>query len=174
MQTNCLKALGAEPVFMPMDQVYLSLENGSVDGVVTCPTNFLSYSLYEVANYATLATFGCVSEGLFMNKDSWNRTPEDLKPVIMEICHNPYRTTKGLNESDYTRMIDQLAESGVVIYDLPPEEAERWYSRFQDASRQWAEDMEAKGLPGKEAIKIFNEECKERGIRCVAFPEDWR
>jgi len=105
MQTNCLKALGAEPAFMPLDQVH------------------------EVANYATLETFGCVGEGLFMNQDSWNRTPEEV---------------------------------------------ERWYSRFQNASRQWAEDMEIMGLPGKEAIKIFNEACQERGIRCVVFPEDWR
>ena len=174
MQTRCLKALGAEPVFMPMDQVYLSMQNGSIDGVVTCPPNFLTYRLYEVAGCAALETFGCVSEGLFMNQDSWNRTPGDLKPVIMDVCHNPYRTTKSLNESDYTRMIDRIAEKGVAVYDLPQEESERWYSRFQNASRQWAEDMEKLGLPGKEAIKIFNEECEERGIRCVAFPEEWR
>lgn len=167
MQTRCLKALGAEPVFMPMDQVYLSMKNGSIDEVVTCPPNFLTYRLYEVAGCAALETFGCVSEGLFMNLDSWNRTPEELKPVIMNVCRNPYRTTKSLNESDYTRMIDRIAEKGVAIYDLPPEESERWYSRFQNASRQWAEDMEKKGLPGKKAIKIFNE-------RCVAFPEEWR
>lgn len=148
--------------------------NGCIDGVVTCLTNFLTYRLYEVASCAALETFGCVGEGLFMNQDSWNRTPEDLKPVIMDVCHNPYRTTKGLIESDYTRMIDRIAEKGVAIYDLPQEESERWYSRFQNASRQWAEDMEKKGLPGKEAIKIFNEECEERGIRCVAFPEEWK
>ena len=28
-------------------------------------------------------------------------------------------------------------------------------------------DMGAKDLPGKEAIKILNEECKKRGVRCV-------
>jgi len=124
--------------------------------VVTCPPNFLSYRLYEVANYATRETFGCVSEGLFMNQDSWNRTPEELKPVIMDVCRNPYRTTKGLNESDYTRMIDRIAEKGVAIYDaaehrraspLPPSRPSRLRARPRFTRRREIPMSEGQFLP---------------------------
>ncbi|VVB69642.1 Uncharacterised protein [uncultured archaeon] len=35
-------------------------------------------------------------------------------------------------------------------------------------------DMEAKGLPAREAVIAFNEECRERVAECVAFPPGWR
>ena len=42
-QTNYIKSLGAEPIFMPLSDVYLSLETGTIDGVVTCPPLVLAF-----------------------------------------------------------------------------------------------------------------------------------
>ena len=89
-QTNYIKALGAEPVFMPLGDVYLALETGTIDGLVTCPPLVLAFKLHEVAKYGAVATFGCVSEGVIMNQKSWENTPDDLKPIIEEVCSNPY------------------------------------------------------------------------------------
>ncbi|MDD3473993.1 MAG: TRAP transporter substrate-binding protein DctP, partial [Syntrophaceae bacterium] len=36
MQTNYIKALGAEPVFMPLGDVYIAMDTGTIDGLVTC------------------------------------------------------------------------------------------------------------------------------------------
>ena len=36
-QTSYIKALGAEPIFMPLGDVYLAMETGTIDGIVTCP-----------------------------------------------------------------------------------------------------------------------------------------
>jgi hypothetical protein len=68
--------------------------------------------------------------------------------------------------------LGDFLKKGVVIYHLQAEEADHQYSCFQNASCQWAEDMQAKDLPGKGAIKILNEECKKGIVRCVAFPDD--
>jgi TRAP-type C4-dicarboxylate transport system substrate-binding protein len=174
MQTRCIRALGAEPVFMPMSEVYRAIDNGSIDGLVTCPPMVLSYKLYEVAPCGTSVTFGCVDEGLFMNLESWNRTPADLKLIIEEVCGNPYRSERAMTKASYQMMMQDLEEKGVQLYVLHDDEAERWYSRFQDATRLWVADMEARGLPAREAVIAFNEECQERGAKCVAFPPEWR
>src|SRR5512135_454813 len=81
-QTNYIKALGAEPLFMPLGDVYLAMETGTVDGIVTCPPLILAYKLHEVAKHATVLTFGCVSEGTVMNLNSWNKLPEDQKKTV--------------------------------------------------------------------------------------------
>ena len=174
MQTRCIKALGAEPVFMPMNEVYEAIDNGSIDGLVTCPPMILSFQLYKVAPCGTLATFGCVDEGLFMNLESWNRTPADLKRIIEEVCSNPYRSEQAMTKTEYQKMMQDLEGKGVQFYVLPEGEAERWYSCFQNATRLWVADMEAKGLPAREAVIAFDEECQERGAQCVAFPPEWR
>ena len=174
LQTNYIKALGAEPVFMPLGDVYLALETGTIDGLVTCPPLVLAFKLYEVAKYGTLATFGCVTEGVIMNEKSWNRVPDDLKPVIEEVCSNPFRTTGGLTQDVYKTMMKEIAAKGVTIYTLPEKEADRWAKRFQQVTREWVKKLEAKGLPAKEAVIIYNEECEKRGVKCVAFPPEWK
>jgi len=173
-QTNYIKAIGAEPVFMPLGDVYLALETGTIDGLVTCPPLILAFKLYEVAKYGTLCTFGCVTEGIIMNEKSWKKTPDDLKPIIKEVCSNPFRTTGGLTRDVYKVMMKQIADKGVTLYTLPEKEANRWYKGFQGETKNWVKTLEAKGLPAKKAVIMFNEECEKRGVKCVAFPPEWK
>src|SRR4030043_503473 len=145
-QTNYIKSLGAEPIFMPLGDVYLAMETGTIDGIVTCPPMVLSFKLYEVAKHAVVTTFGCVSEGVILNGESWKKTPDDVKPVIDDVCHNPFQTTGGLTRDVYKKMIQEVTEKKVQLYNLPANEAERWHERFREVTRKGVEDLEAKGM----------------------------
>jgi len=174
MQTRAIKALGAEPVFMPLGDVYLAMETGTIDGLVTCPPLVLAFKLYEVAKHGLILTMGCVSEGVIMNLKSWQRTPDDLKPIIEEVCSNPFRTTGGLTREVYKQMMKEIAQKGVELYKLPDKEAQRWYARFREMTKKWVAELEAKGLPATQAVKAFADECAKRGVECVACPPEWR
>jgi TRAP-type C4-dicarboxylate transport system substrate-binding protein len=173
-QTNYIKALGAEPIFMPLGDVYMAVETGTIDGIVTCPPMILSFKLYEVAKHAVVLTLGCVSEGVIMNGESWKKIPDNLKPVVDEVCHNPFKTTGGLTRNVYKEMITEIKDKKVELYNLPEKEAERWYDRFRDVTRKWVQDLEAKGLKAKEVVRMYNEECEKRGVKVAAFPKEWR
>jgi len=173
-QTNYIKSLGAEPVFMPLGDVYLALETGTIDGLVTCPPLVLAYKLYEVAKHCVIATFGCVSEGVIVNQKTWNKTPDDLKPIIEQVCGNPFRTSGGLNRDVYKVMMKEIADKGVELYELSTEKQARWFAGFQEETRKWVKDLEAKGLPAKEAVMTFNEVTQKNGVTCAAFPPEWK
>lgn len=173
LQTSYIKSIGAEPVFMPLGDVYLALETGTIDGLVTCPPLVKAFKLYEVAKYGVVATFGCVSEGVIMNKKSWERTPDDLKPIIEEVCGNPFKTTGGLNRQVYKVMMKEIADEGVQFYNLTQAQQEKWFSGFQDVTRQWVSDLEAKGLPAKETVLKYDKISKEEGVSCVAIPAEY-
>ena len=172
-QTNYIKSLGAEPVFMPLGDVYLSMQTGTIDGLVTCPPLVLAFKLYEVAKHGVIATFGCVTEGVIMNQKSWDRTPDDLKPLIMEVCSNPFRTTGGLTRDVYKVMMKEIEDKGVELYTLPEEQEERWFKGFQEETKKWVESLEAKGLPAKKTVMYYNEEAHKCGVDCAAFPPEW-
>ena len=53
------------------------METGVIDGIVTCPQLYYAYNLQEVADYAVIASFGCVAK-VIMNQDSL-KMPGDLK-----------------------------------------------------------------------------------------------
>ena len=173
-QTNYIKALGAEPVFMPLGDVYLALETGTIDGLVTCAPLVLAYKLHEVAKNGVVATFGCVSEGVVMNKKSWERCPDDLKPIIEEVAGNPYKTTHGLNREVYATMMKEIKDKGVNLYELPAEEQARWSNAFQQETKKWVAELEKKGLPAKDTVKMYNKIAEAHGTSCVAFPAEWK
>jgi TRAP-type C4-dicarboxylate transport system substrate-binding protein len=150
------------------------MEMGTVDGIVTCPPQFLAFKLNEVARYGVVTTFGCVTEGVIMNGESWKKIPEDLRPVLDEVTRNPYRSTGGLTRDVYQKMMKEITDSRVELYTLPGNEAERWYERFRDVTRRWVADLEGKKLPAREVVSIYNEECEKRGVNVVAFPPEWR
>jgi TRAP-type C4-dicarboxylate transport system substrate-binding protein len=171
-QTNYIKALGAEPVFMPLGDVYMAMETGTVDGIVTCPPLILGYKLHEVVRHAAVLTLGCVSEGVAMNLNVWNRLSAAQKTALEQVCSNPYRTTGGLSRSAYGGMMGEIARSGVELNELPAAEADQWYRRFQEVTRVWVREMESKGLPAGRAVAVMNEECERRGVRLVACPDE--
>lgn len=173
-QTHYIKSLGAEPVFMPLGDVYMAMETGTVDGIVTCPPLILAYKLHEVAKHGTVLTFGCVSEGTVMNMNSWNKLPADQKKIVEDVCTNPFKTTGGLTSDDYQVIMKDIQKAGVKLIDLPKTEAEQWYKNFQEVTRNWVADLEKKGLPAKKAVAIMNEECEKRKINLVACPPEFK
>lgn len=173
-QTNYIKSLGAEPVFMPLGDVYLALETGTIDGLVTCPPLVLAFKLYEVAKYGVVATFGCVTEGVIMNQKSWDKTPDDLKPIIEEVCSNPFRTTGGLNRDVYKVMMKEIEDKGVTLYNLPSDQQQKWFKGFQGVTKKWVDDLEAKGLPAKETVMKYKKVTENVGVSSVAIPEEWK
>jgi TRAP-type C4-dicarboxylate transport system substrate-binding protein len=172
-QTRYIKALGAEPVFMPLGDVYLSMQTGTIDGLVTCPPLVLAFKLYEVAKQGTLATFGCVTEGVIMNQKSWDNAPDDLKPIIMAVCHNPFRTTGGLTRDVYKTMMKEIAAKGVELYQMPRAQQAQWFKLFQEETKKWVSKLEAKGLSAREAVILYNEEARKHDVFTAAFPEEW-
>jgi len=173
-QSHYIRALGGEPVFMPPGDVYLALESGTIDGIVTCPPVILAFKLHEVLRHGLVTTFGCVSEGVVVNRRFWSRLDESRRRVIEEVAANPFRTTGGLTRSEYPRMLAEIERAGVRTAELPRAEAERWFERFQEVTRRWAEELEGKGLPARRAVTVMDEECGRRGVRVVACPPELR
>jgi hypothetical protein len=109
-----------------------------------------------------------------MNNVSWKKIPGDLKPTFDEVTHNPYSVTGGLTREVYKVMMKEITDKKVELNTLPSAEAERWYERFRNVTREWVAGLEAKGLKAKQAVKMYNEECEKRGVKVVAFPPEWR
>ena len=105
--------------------------------------------------YGVVAAFGCVTEGVIMNQKSWDRTPEDLKPIIMEVAGNPFQTTGGLDHKTYGNLMDDIKNKGVNVYTLPQKEADRWATGFQQVTKQWVEELEKQGKPAREAVEMY-------------------
>ncbi len=169
LQTRDIKALGATPVFMPLGDVYLSMKTGVIDGVVTCAPLVKAFKLYEVADYCVPISFGCVSEGLFVNEKFWKRVPADLKPIIEDVGRNAYKISGAFNEAWYKQTMAGF-KNNVKIEKLSAEEHARWEKKFRGVLIKWADELEAKGLAAKKTLKQFKKELNKVGVSFNACP----
>jgi len=169
LQTRAIEALGATPVFMPLGEVYLSLETGVIEGVVTCPALVKAFKLYEVADFGVPTSFGCVSEGLFVNQKFWNKVPEDLKPIIEDVGRNAYKVAGIFDEHWYEETMAGF-EKTIEIEKLSAQEQAIWDKKFSEMLVTWAEELEAKGLMAKKALVMFKDELAKVGVSFNACP----
>ena len=173
MQTQYIKNLGAEPVFMPLGDVYTSLDTGAIDGLVTCPPLLLAFKLHEVVKHGVIATFGCVTEGVVMNKRKWNKLDAEKQAVITKIASNPYGHTHGLDQGSYKEMLLELKAEGVTLHSLDPNTQNTWFTSYHQVTRDW---VAAQKDPA-EAEKLIKQLAKivaENGSEAVAVPPEWR
>lgn len=169
LQTRAIEALGGVPVFMPLGDVYLALETGVIDGVVTCPALVKAFKLYEVTKFGVPATFGCVSEGLFVNERFWKRLPDDLKAIVEDVGANAYKVAGIFDEHWYQNTMTGF-EDTVAIEKLSDQEQARWDEALKGMLSTWADEMEAKGLMAKKALAAFKEELDKVGVSFNACP----
>ena len=149
LQTKAIEALGATPVFMPLGDVYLAMETGVIDGIVTCPALVKAFKLYEVADYGVPTSFGCVSEGLFANKRFWEKVPDDLKPIIEEVGRDAYKIAGIFDEHWYQETMEGFKDT-IEITPLSKEEQNIWDKKLSAMLSTWASELEAKGTAGQE------------------------
>ena len=175
LQTPIIQAMGAIPVQMPLSDVYLALETGDVDGILTCPQLYQGYSLYEVAKYGLRGEFGCITEGVAMNKQTHDELPQDVRSTLKDIVRNQFRATGGLTEKAIHDCIKEIENKGVEINYLPDKDDEVLLERFaNDVVKQWVEKLENEGLPAKEALLRFKAIVdKTEGAAFRSFPKEW-
>lgn len=146
---DMLKALGAVPVVMPMPDVYMALQKGTLDGVMADWEPIQGFRFYEVAKYVTTNTpFSYSLFTLIMNKNKFNSLPADAKAAIEKNSGLEASATLSKNFAYSAREVAKpLADEGkVVIYELPAAERQRWTEiGGVPAWEKWVKDSEKKG-----------------------------
>ncbi len=82
-QGEAIKALGAVPVFMPINRVYNALNTGVIDGVLTGPSTIVSFKFNEVAkHYTTGWPLGRSPFFLVMNNGAFDKLSDAHKALV--------------------------------------------------------------------------------------------
>ena len=77
-----LKALGMEPVMMPINQVADAINSGAIDGSTAALEVLADFGISRFATYHYLLGFGSVPLLIVMNRSKFNSLPEAAQDVI--------------------------------------------------------------------------------------------
>jgi TRAP-type C4-dicarboxylate transport system substrate-binding protein len=150
------QALGATPVTMPKGDTYDALSRGIVEATLGAPNDILGWKLSEVCKYCTLyspagytAAFATV-----INKNKWNSFPADIQKVFTDVSeewveHTGEVWNKG--EVEAFEFSKKKGEDRFIF--LSAQEGARWDKALEPIFEDYKKAMQAKGLPGEEALK---------------------
>jgi TRAP-type C4-dicarboxylate transport system substrate-binding protein len=156
-------ALGGTPVAMGMGDTYDALSRGVVEGSLAPFEALKTWKWGEVVKFTTEDYGASYSTAFFvvMNKAKWNSLPGDVKKIIRQV-NEEWIVKQGTNWDEIDKAGKEYTLSlGNKIISLSKEENARWAKAVQPLLDEYVNNMKAKGLPGEQVLKFYQEELEK-------------
>ena len=146
---DILRALGADPVNMPMAEVYSALAKGVIDGVVAPADTIRSLHFSEVGRYFTGVQF---PRGAYparaISSARFAQLPPDIQRLLLQ--------SRRLWEQELSRRLQEAdragasfgQEEGMTFSALPPAEQARFDALYLRFSNDQARELRRYGIDG--------------------------
>ena len=165
---NVLRALGADPVNMPMGEVYSALAKGVIDGVIAPTDTFRSLHLTEVAHYYTrLAVPRGAYPARAMGLARWER----LSPEHRAVLEASVAVWEQALADENRRALDEGwkfgKQQGVVETLISQEDQQTFNRMYVEEAERNASELSRYGIDGSRALRVAQASIGENGeIRC--------
>jgi TRAP-type C4-dicarboxylate transport system substrate-binding protein len=117
------KALGAQPISMPVPEVLGSLQTGMVDGFSNSSLFTGATGWYEGIKYYTISHHLYQPAAIIYNKEFWDSLPADLQAILLGDRVKETTEGRAAVRAIEPELIEMFKESGIVVEELT--EAER-------------------------------------------------
>ena len=162
-QPRMLKVVDAVPVTLPYGEILDGLHKKVIQATLINPINGRDNGYGDVAKHVTLMGAGLgvwlnAGLGFVMNLDTWNGLPGDVKHVMLEEAKRiEIGYAEAVDNIGLPKAIADLEKAGLTIHNLPASEKQKWAGMAPDFFTELAKQLNAKGLPGDQAIKRYKE-----------------
>jgi TRAP-type C4-dicarboxylate transport system substrate-binding protein len=150
---NVMRDLGADPVNMPMGDVYSALAKGVIDGVVAPTDTFRALHLAEVSKYYTrMRVWRGAYPSRTMGMKRWNSLTDAQRRVLEEGIPVWERALAEENRRALDEGWKFAEKAGIVASELPAAEQQRFDELYLREAGRNAESLERYGIDG---VKVF-------------------
>lgn len=161
-----LEYAGAVPVQGALPEAYTGMQTGVYNGWIMFPSGWLNFKLYEVGKFYTEIGFGAITwHGLTMNKARFAKLPKEVQDIIVEVGREYEAKTGTVNEENYPLQLEQLRKAGSTVKKLPESVRVDWANSLKTWPQEKATELDAKGLPASQVLKLTLEEAEKLGYK---------
>jgi tripartite ATP-independent transporter DctP family solute receptor len=140
MYITAVRALGANPTPIAVNETYLALQTGTVDAQEN-PLNFImSMKFHEVQKYIILTEHMVDSFAIVINQDKWNSIPADLQKIVVDgIKHGRAKSDEVIINGDQLAL-EEFRKAGLEIVTVSKD---IFVSRAQAGLKDFEQDWPA-------------------------------
>ena len=156
LNLRLVTGLNAAAVSSGISDWYNNLATGLIDGLIGWAEGSVAYRLYEVAPYMVDVRLGAVpTKAIVINERSWKRLPDEVRTVLMETAADYRDELARETDRRSARSMELFQEYGGTIISLSDEQRRAWAMSLPNIAKEWADDMESRGLPGHEILRDY-------------------
>ena len=169
-----LKMLGADPVNMPMSDVYSALSKGVIDGVVVAPDALRALHLAEVGRYfATLAIPRGGYPARAISARAMGRLPPDLQALLRASSSAWEAALSDELKRALTTGEHYGRERGVQFVTWAAAEQQRFEAAYNAAAQRSARLLAARGVDGPAMFaraQLWTQRLRSGGAVATSLP----
>jgi TRAP-type C4-dicarboxylate transport system substrate-binding protein len=163
LNLNWLKYAGVTPVQSSLPEAYTSMQTRVYDGWIMFPSAWVNLKLHEVGPYYTLIGFGTITwHGLTVNLDTWKRLPKDVQAVMLETAKDFEEQVGKVNRARYERDVNTL-RGLITVNKIDDAVRAEWAKALKDWPPSMARELDAKGLPASQILKLTLQAAEKHG-----------
>lgn len=150
-----LERLGADPVNMPMGEVYSAMAKGVIDGVVAPTDTFAALHFAEIARfYAELAVPRGAYPARAMNLAVWNKLTPEQQRVLESGIPVWEAALAEENRAAASRGVAEARSRGIAFSKVSDKEQERFDQIYLEEARRNARGLERFGIDGMATFRL--------------------
>ena len=144
-RVKMFQALGANPTPMPLSEVFVALQTGSMDGQENPLAQIVAARLHEVQSFLSLTRHVYTPAYVTVGTVRWAKLPEDVRTILRDIARETQEFAYATAERMDTELLEELRDASIVI-NAPDQGA------FVTASSAVYEEFAASVANGRELI----------------------
>jgi TRAP-type transport system periplasmic protein len=154
MYLQVIKALGGNPVVIPITDLYVALERKVVDGYCMVTVGVREYGWDKHTKYIVDVPFYRGPNPIMINQNTWNKMPKKLQDILTEATIEAEKRAVAKFEELQNQERPLLLKAGIQVITLPPAEKERFIKVAYDAG--WADVIQKSPQYGPELKKLLS------------------
>ena len=139
--------MNATPVPMPLGEVMPALQQGTIDGVMSCIPVFVALKYADAAKYLVETNHGLISAITVISKSWFDALPPDLQEIVVKAGQQASADIYQFSVDDINNGRDRWKSAGGEIIELSPAEHDQLMKQLITVGEQVVEKN-----PGEKAM----------------------
>lgn len=151
---DTFKGWGAQPLAMPLPELYTALQQGTVDGQDNGVVLTVDAKFHEVQDHVTLTNHVYGAGVIACSQKTWDGLDQDQQDALMAAAEAASEQQREANRGAVEGSIAELEKAGVEVVELTDEEI----AEFRDSAQEvWAEYEDVYGAELLDELRAVGE-----------------
>lgn len=151
-----IQSLGASPAEIPVGDMYVALERGTVDGTISALSSLKPFNVHELMGAtSTNGAFGTFTNVFSIRADRWEALSEEARQAMVDCGQQTEESIATFMDEEAKQLAEEFAGMGVEVYEFTEEETAAINEKLAPVSEDWVSRLAERGLPAEEVLSTY-------------------